>query len=85
MLGQVHATGLTVPQLRDKIQELYRKYYKNPAITVTPLRVKQQASTTCGTRSTVVLVKVAKTGLPELCLMERSRWPGDRCPSKPRA
>lgn len=42
MLGQVHATGLTVPQLRDKIQELYRKYYKNPAITVTPLRVNSK-------------------------------------------
>lgn len=42
MLGQVHATGLTVPQLRDKIEELYRKVYKNPAITVTPLRVNSK-------------------------------------------
>ncbi len=39
LLGQVRATGLTVAQLRDKLEELYTKYYKVPAITVTPLRV----------------------------------------------
>lgn len=39
LLGQVHATGRTVVQLRDKLEELYKKYYKVPAITVTPLKV----------------------------------------------
>ena len=39
LLGQVHATGRTVTQLRDALEELYKKYYKTPAITVTPLRV----------------------------------------------
>jgi polysaccharide export outer membrane protein len=39
LLGQVHATGRTVPQLRDILEELYKKYYKVPAITVTPLKV----------------------------------------------
>jgi polysaccharide export outer membrane protein len=39
LLGQVHATGCTVPQLRDRLEELYKKYYKVPAITVTPLKV----------------------------------------------
>ena len=39
LLGQVHATGRTVTQLRDALEELYKKYYKVPAITVTPLRV----------------------------------------------
>jgi polysaccharide export outer membrane protein len=39
LLGQVHATGRTVVQLRDTIEELYKKYYKVPAITVTPLKV----------------------------------------------
>ena len=39
LLGQVHATGRTVTQLRDALDELYKKYYKIPAITVTPLRV----------------------------------------------
>ena len=39
LLGQVHATGRNVTQLRDALEELYKKYYKVPAITVTPLRV----------------------------------------------
>ena len=39
LLGQVRATGLTVPQLREELDRLYAKYYKVPAITVTPLRV----------------------------------------------
>jgi len=39
LLGQVKATGQTVPQLRDVIEEKYKQYYKSPAITVTPLRV----------------------------------------------
>lgn len=39
LLGQVHATGLTVAQLRDELEQLYLKYYKVPAITVTPLKV----------------------------------------------
>ena len=39
LLGQVHATGRTVTQLRDVLEESYKKYYKIPAITVTPLRV----------------------------------------------
>ena len=39
LLGQVHATGRTVTQLRDSLDELYKKYYKVPSITVTPLKV----------------------------------------------
>jgi polysaccharide biosynthesis/export protein len=39
LLGQVHATGRTVTQLRDDLDKLYTKYYKIPAITVTPLKV----------------------------------------------
>jgi len=38
-LGQVQATGRTVPQLRDDLEGLYKKYYPIPAITVTPLKV----------------------------------------------
>ena len=37
LLGQVRATGRTVTQLRDALEGLYKKYYKNPSITVTPL------------------------------------------------
>jgi polysaccharide export outer membrane protein len=39
LLGQVRATRQTVEQLRDELDLLYRKYYKDPAITATPLRV----------------------------------------------
>lgn len=39
LLGQVHATGRTVTQLRDRIEEQYKKFYRNPAINVVPLRV----------------------------------------------
>ena len=39
LLGQIHATGRTVTQLRDVLEEEYKKYYKIPSITVTPLKV----------------------------------------------
>jgi len=39
LLGQVRATGRTVAQLRDDLERLYTKYYKVPAITVSPLKV----------------------------------------------
>ena len=39
LLGQVHATNLNVTQLRDSLDGLYKKYYKVPSITVTPLKV----------------------------------------------
>jgi polysaccharide export outer membrane protein len=39
LLGQVRATGHTVVQLRDSLENLYKKYYKIPSITVTPLKV----------------------------------------------
>jgi len=42
LLGQVRATGRTVAQLRGEIEDLYRKYYKTPAITVSPLRVNSK-------------------------------------------
>jgi polysaccharide export outer membrane protein len=39
LLGQVPAAGLTVPRLRDELDKVYKKFYKVPAITVTPVRV----------------------------------------------
>lgn len=39
LLGQVPATNRTVEQLRQEIEELYKKYYKVPAVTVTPIKV----------------------------------------------
>jgi polysaccharide export outer membrane protein len=42
LLGQVRAAHRTVPQLKDDLDKLYRKYYKVPAITVTPIKVDTQ-------------------------------------------
>jgi len=39
LLGQIRAANLTVQQLRDSLEDVYRKYYKVPAITVTPIKV----------------------------------------------
>lgn len=39
LLGQVRATRRTVPQLRDELEEQYRKYFRVPSITVTPISV----------------------------------------------
>lgn len=39
LLGQVQANGKTVRQLTADIERLYKKFYKVPAITVTPLKV----------------------------------------------
>ncbi len=39
LLGQVKATGKTVEQLRRDLERRYRKFYKRPAITVTPIQV----------------------------------------------
>lgn len=42
LLGQVKATGYTVQQLRQRLEEMYRRYYRTPAITVTPLLVNSK-------------------------------------------
>lgn len=39
LLGQVKAAAKTVTQLRDDLEEAYLKYYKVPAISVTPLKM----------------------------------------------
>jgi polysaccharide export outer membrane protein len=39
LVGQVKATRRTVEQLREEIDAVYAKYYKIPAVTVTPLKV----------------------------------------------
>ncbi len=39
LLGQVRAANHTVVQLRDELETAYKKYYKIPAITVTPIKV----------------------------------------------
>jgi polysaccharide biosynthesis/export protein len=39
LLGQVRAARRTVEELRASLEEQYQKYYKTPAVTVTPLQV----------------------------------------------
>jgi len=39
LLGQVRAAKMTVDSLRQQLEERYQKYYKVPAITVTPISV----------------------------------------------
>jgi polysaccharide biosynthesis/export protein len=39
LLGQVRATRRTIPALRDELEEQYKKYFRVPSITVTPLTV----------------------------------------------
>ncbi len=39
LLGQVKATKMTIGKLRDKVEDLYKQFYKVPAITLTPMRV----------------------------------------------
>jgi polysaccharide export outer membrane protein len=39
LLGQVHAARRTVEELRTTLEEQYKKYYKTPAVTVTPVQV----------------------------------------------
>ncbi len=39
LLGQVRATRRTIESLRDELEEAYKKYYRIPSITVTPIQV----------------------------------------------
>ena len=43
LLGQVHAAGLTVSQLRKLLEKQYEKFYDQPAIDVTPVRTNTLA------------------------------------------
>ena len=71
LLGQVHAAGRTITQLRDSLDESYKKYYKVPSITVTPTKEDQHAvgrSSQCG-RSSLRLRRRAGHKCPH-----RARW-----------
>lgn len=39
LLGSVRAAQLNIRQLREDLEERFRKYYNTPAITVTPIKV----------------------------------------------
>ena len=88
LLGQVHATGKTVPQLRDELEKQYLTYYKVPAITVTPLRVNtklEDLRATIDRRAGVggqsQSVRVTPRELSHFRRSARSRPKGSRFPS----
>lgn len=39
LVGQVETAGRTVTELRDALQEKYKKYYEDPAISVNPTKI----------------------------------------------
>jgi polysaccharide export outer membrane protein len=39
LLGQIRAAGRTVAELRQQLEQDYKKYYRIPSITVTPMHV----------------------------------------------
>jgi polysaccharide export outer membrane protein len=39
LLGQVRATRRTIPALREELEQSFKKYFKTPSITVTPITV----------------------------------------------
>ena len=41
LLGQVYAARAVVSQLRDELERRYQQFYKQPAVTVTPLKVNE--------------------------------------------
>ncbi len=43
LLGQIHAAGLSVAQLRDVLEKEYTKFYEEPSIDVTPIRTNTLA------------------------------------------
>lgn len=43
LLGQIHAAGLTVADLRELLNEEYSEFYEDPSIDVTPVRVNTLA------------------------------------------
>jgi polysaccharide export outer membrane protein len=42
LLGQVRAARLTIAQLREIVEEKYTRYYRQPAVTITPLKVNSR-------------------------------------------
>ncbi len=43
LLGQVHAAGLTVEQLRNVLRKQYEEFYDEPAVDVTPVKTNTLA------------------------------------------
>ncbi len=85
MLGQIHAAGLTVAQLREVLDEQYSKYYEEPAIDVTPVRtntlaedIRNAVGGQSGFNQQAITVevmpdgKIRLPGIGELCVQDFS-------------
>lgn len=42
LVGSIQAAGMSVSQLRDQLDEDYKKYFNTPSMTVTPIKVNTQ-------------------------------------------
>ena len=42
LVGQLRAARLTVPQLRALVEDRYTKFYREPSVTITPLKVNSR-------------------------------------------
>ena len=73
MLGQLRGARLTVAQLREELEEQYKKFYKVPAITVIPLKVntklddlRNTVDARAGTGGQRIIVRITPEGTIQL-------------------
>jgi len=73
MLGQLRGARLTVAQLREELENQYKKYYKVPAITVIPLKVntkledlRNTVDARAGTGGQRIIVRITPEGTIQL-------------------
>jgi polysaccharide biosynthesis/export protein len=58
MIGQVHAAGLTVEQLQANLVTAYKKYFKNPQVTVQVTDFRSQPVSVAGNVNTPGVVQL---------------------------
>jgi polysaccharide biosynthesis/export protein len=58
MIGQVHAAGLTVEQLQDNLVAAYKKYFKDPQVTVQVNDFRSQPVSVAGNVTTPGVVQL---------------------------
>jgi polysaccharide export outer membrane protein len=58
MIGQVHAAGLTVRQLQDSLVTAYKKYFKDPQVTVEVNDFRSQPVSVAGNVTTPGVVQL---------------------------
>ena len=61
MVGEVHAAGLTVEQLQAGLVAAYRKYFKDPQVTVEVTDFRSQPASVAGNVNTPGVVQLRGT------------------------